>query len=69
MIAELTQLCSSITLMASFRGYYTEVEYNTAVECKKQLLECNSMLKRHGVMSILDYVSLLIDGLNMLDRQ
>ncbi len=69
MAAELTQLCSSITLMTSFRGYYTEAEYNTAVECKKQLLECNSMLEKHGAMSILDYVSLLIDGLGTLDRK
>ncbi len=43
-------------------GSYTQDEYNLAVECQKQIEECNQQIAKHGTMTMLDGISLLIDA-------
>lgn len=69
MIVELSQLCSCIVYSAQTRGFYTEQEYNMAIDCQRQIEECSNQITKYGTMSVIDGISLLIDGLNKLSKR
>lgn len=69
MIVELSQICSYIVSKAQIIGSYTQDEYNLAVECQRQIEECNQQIAKHGIMTIIDGISLLIDAFNNLSRR
>ena len=69
MIVELSQICSYIVSKAQIIGSYTQDEYNLAVECQRQIEECNQQIAKHGTMTIIDGISLLIDASNNLSRR
>ncbi|WP_055095778.1 MULTISPECIES: hypothetical protein [Bacteroidales] len=69
MIVELSQICSYIVSKAQIIGSYTQDEYNLAVECQRQIEECNQQIAKHGTMTIIDGISLLIDAFNNLSRR
>ena len=69
MIVEFSQLCNYIVYIARLRGYYTQEEYNLVIECQHHIEECNQQIAKHGTMTILDGISLLIDGLSSLNKK
>ncbi len=69
MIVELSQYCNCIVLSARMRGGYTEEEYRVVMDCQRQIGECSNQIAKYGTMSVIDGISLLIDGLKKLSRQ
>ena len=69
MIVELSQICNYIVSKAQLIGSYTQDEYNLAVECQKQIEECNQQIAKHGTMTILDGISLLIDAFSGMNKR
>ena len=69
MIVELSQICNYIVLKAQLIGSYTQEEYNLAIECQRQIQECNQQIAKHGTMTMLDGISLLIDAFNGINRR
>lgn len=69
MIVKLSQICNYIVTVAQIKGGYTQDEYNLALECQLQIEECNEQITKYGTMSIIDGISLLIDGLNGLKKR
>ena len=50
-------------------GPYTQDEYNLAVDCQKQMEEYYQQIAKHGTMTILDGLSLLIDAFSGMDKR
>ena len=50
-------------------GTYSQEEYNLAIECQRQIQECNQQIAKHGTMTILDGITLLIDAFNGMNRR
>ncbi len=48
--------------MACLRGYCTQEEYNLAVECKHHIEECEMELRKHKVMTAIDFTGLVVSG-------
>ena len=69
MIVELSQICNYIVSKAQIIGSYTLEEYNLAVECQRQIEECYQQIAKHGTMTVIDGISLLIDAFNNLNRR
>lgn len=69
MIVEFSQLCNYIVYVARLRGCYTQEEYNLVIEYQHHIEECNQQIAKHGTMTILDGISLLIDGLSILNKK
>ena len=69
MIAELSKICSYIVYKAQLTGSYTQEEYNLAIECQRQIEECNKQIAQYGTMTIADGISLLIDALGNLGKK
>ena len=69
MIVELSQLCNCIVYSAQMRGGYTQQEYYCVMDCQRQIEECHQQIAKHGTMSIIDGISLLIDGLSKLPKR
>ena len=69
MIVELSQICNYIVLKAQLIGSYTQEEYNLAKECQRQIQECNQQIAKHGTMTMLDGISLLIDAFSGMNRR
>lgn len=63
---ELISVCCTIDQVSRFRGYCTQEEYNVALECQKQIRECEQELVKHRTMTFFDCASLVISGLSML---
>ena len=69
MIVELSQICNYIVMKARVIGSYTQDEYNLSVECQKQIEECNRQIAKHGTMTMLDGISLLIDAFSGMNKR
>lgn len=69
MIVELSQICNYIVSKAQLIGSYTQEEYNLAIECQRQIEECNHQIAKHGTMTILDGISLLIDAFSGMNKR
>lgn len=69
MIVEFSQICNYIVYKAQIIGSYTQEEYSLALECQRQIEECNQQIAKHGTMTIIDGISLLIDALGNLNRR
>jgi hypothetical protein len=69
MIVELSQICNYIVSKAQLIGSYTQEEYNLAIECQKQIEECNKQIAKYGTMTILDGISLLIDAFSGMNKR
>ncbi len=69
MIVELSQYCNCIVFSARMRGGYTAKEYRIVMDYKRQIEECSNQIAKHGTMTLIDGISLLIDGLNQLSRR
>ena len=59
-------ICCTIDQVASLRGYCTQEEYKLALECKHHIEECEMELRKHKVMTAIDFTSLVVSGLLML---
>ena len=59
-------ICCAIEQIASLRGHCTQEEYNWALECKHHIEECEMELRKHKVMTAVDFTSLVVSGLLML---
>lgn len=68
-IVELSKICSYIVYKAQFTGSYTQEEYNLAIECQRQIEDCNEQIAQHGTMTIIDSISLLVDALGNLGKR
>ena len=51
--------------MARLRGYCTQEECNLALECKHHIEECEMELRKHKVMTVIDFTGLVVSGLLM----
>ncbi len=69
MIAELYQICRQIASKALIIGSLTQEEYNLALECQRQIGECYQQISKHGTMTVIDSISMLIDALSNFDRR
>lgn len=69
MIVELSQICNYIVYKARITGGYTQGEYDLALECQKQIKECNQQIAKHGTMTVVDGISLLIDMFGDLNKK
>lgn len=63
---EYISVCCTIEQVARLRGYCTQEEYNWALECKHHIEECEMELRKHKVMTAIDFTSLVVSGLLML---
>ena len=62
-------ICCTIDQVASLRGYCTQEECNLALECKHHIEECEMELRKHKVMTAIDFTSLVVSGLLMLKHK
>lgn len=69
MIVELSQICNHIVYKARITGEYTQGEYNLALECQRQIEECNKQIDKHETMTMVDGISLLIDMFGNLNKK
>lgn len=67
MIVELSQICNYIVYKARITGGCTQGEYDLALECQRQIEECNKQIAKHETMTMVDGVSLLIGMLGNLN--
>lgn len=68
MIVELSQICNYIVYKARIIGECTQGEYDLALECQRQIEECNKQIAKHETMTMVDGISLLIDMLGNLNH-
>ena len=66
---EYVSVCCAIEQVAHLRGYCTLEEYNLALECQGHIAECESELRKHKVMTVVDLTSLVVGGLSMLMKK
>lgn len=69
MIVELSQICNYIVYKARITGECTQGEYDLALECQRQIEECNKQIAKHETMTMVDGISLLIDMLGNLNKK
>ena len=69
LVYNVAQICNYIVSKAQIIGSYTIEEYNLAVECQRQIEECHQQIAKHGTMTVIDGISLLIDAFNNLNRR
>lgn len=69
MMTELYQIGNYIAFNARVRGYCTQQEYDLVMECQRQINDCQNHISKHGVMSIIDGVSLLVGIMNSFDKR
>ena len=69
MITELYQISNYIAFNARVRGYCTQHESDLVMECQRQINDCQNQISKHGVMSIVDGASLLVDIINTINRK
>ncbi len=66
---EYISVCCTIEQVARLRGYCTQEEYNLALECKHHIEECEMELRKHKVMTAVDFTSLVVSGLLGLRKE
>lgn len=69
MVAEYSQLLSTITFQARLYGYTTTEEVNLAQQCSDGIQFCQQQIAKHGVIAATDVASLLIEAINSLTRR
>lgn len=69
MIVELSQICNYIVYKVRIIGECTQGEYDLALECQRQIEECNKQIAKHETMTMVDGISLLIDMLGNLNKK
>ena len=69
MISELYQIGNYVVFNASVRGYCSLQEYNLVLECQRQINDCQNQISKHGVMSVIDGFSLLLDMISASNRR
>ena len=69
MISELYQIGNYVAFNANIRGYCTLQEYNLVQECQRQINDCQNQISKHGVMSVIDGFSLLLDMISASNRR
>ena len=57
---EYISVCCTIEQVARLRGYCTQEEYNLAIECKHHIEECEMELRKHKVMTAIDFTGLVV---------
>ena len=62
-------ICCIIDQVARLRGYCTQEEYILAQECQHHVAECEVELRKHKVMTDIDFTSLIVSGLSMLMKK
>lgn len=69
MVAEYSQLLSTITFTARLDGYTTIQELNLAKECNEGIQFCQQQMAKHGIIAATDVASLLFDVISSLTRK
>ena len=69
MISELYQIGNYVAFNANIRGYFTLQEYSLLQECQRQINDCQNQISKHGVMSVIDGFSLLLDMISASNRR
>lgn len=66
---EYISICCTIEQVSRLRGYCTQEEYSLALECQHHIAECESELRKHKVMTAVDFTGLVVSGLTMLMKK
>lgn len=66
---EYISICCTIEQVSRLRGYCTQEEYSLALECQGHIAECEGELRKHKVMTAIDFTSLVVSGLSMLMKK
>ena len=69
MMSELYQIGNYVAFNANIRGYCTLPEYSLLQECQRLINDCQNQISKHGVMSVIDGFSLLMDIINASNRR
>lgn len=69
MMTEMYQISNYIAFNARVRGYCTQQEYDLVMECQRQINDCQYQISKHGVMSVIDGFSLLLDMISASNRR
>jgi hypothetical protein len=69
LITQYSQTAGSLLSIVESRGYYTPEEYNLFVTCQQQIKECNEQLGKHGLMTVIDSVALMLDLFEKFSKQ
>lgn len=69
MMSELYKIANYVVFNAEIRGYCTKQEYDLVMECYRQISDCQNQISKHGVMSIVDGLSLLVGAITSSNRQ
>ncbi len=69
MVAEYSQLLSTITFKAKLYGYTTNQELHLAKECYEGIQFCQQQIAKHGIIAATDVASLLFEAINALTRK
>ena len=66
---EYISICCTIEQVSRLRGYCTQEEYSLALECQHHIAECESELRKHKVMTAVDFTGLVVSGLTRLMKK
>lgn len=69
MVAEYSQILSTITFRAKVYGYTTTKELNIAKDCNDGIQFCQQQMAKHGIIGATDVASLLFDAISTLTRK
>ena len=69
MMSELYKIANYVVFNAEIRGYCTKQEYDLVMECYRQISDCQNQISKHGVMSIVDGLSILVGAITSSNRQ
>lgn len=68
-IVELSTICHYIVFNAQIKGTYTQDEYDLALECQRQIEECNQQIAKYNMMTMKDGISLLMGMFGNLNKK
>ncbi len=69
MVAEYSQLLSTITFRARLYGYTTTQEIHLAKECNEGIQFCQQQMAKHKIIAATDVASLLFETISVLTRK
>lgn len=69
LVAEYSQILSTITFRARLYGYTTTPEIELAKQCNEGIQFCQQQMNKHGIIAATDVASLLFEAISALTRK
>ena len=64
-----TSICCSMDQVSRLRGYCKQEEYNLALDGQHHIAECDVELRKHKVMTAIDFTGLVVSCLTMFMKK